>query len=315
MNDYRWCPTAMSVEILRAIVAKYEFGFEKDVVEAACAIMEGVGYDGWPPWLSLVVCNHATAVGICLLDELSRDINHTLHPTKFEHERLILNCRVVGDELGWKMSEIWSIEYVFFTRNDMHLKVYYHKVVQAIECMMSDLFDKISEGLGLVDAMRDVTEFVKWDDRLLYRVELGQYGDEAREIALAIKERRLYRFIGEIHLDSQKDAGEVLSQRSAPLLAQDFCDVGEFRDLAALRVLKVTQNYGIGPTKHPLLSVPFWRSGEPNTLFRLTEGDLSCISPGSFAETIIRVFVTDRKSVPDAKIAFEKWKGTVAPPK
>jgi hypothetical protein len=63
-------------------------------------------------------------------------------------------------------------------------------------------------------------------------------------------------------------------------------------------------------TRHPLLTVPFWRAGE-TTPIRLTETDISCIAPGAFAETTIRVFVTDRRYIADARQAFEKWQRAV----
>jgi hypothetical protein len=59
-------------------------------------------------------------------------------------------------------------------------------------------------------------------------------------------------------------------------------------------------------TQHPLLSVPFWCLGEQKTI-RLTKSDLSCISPASFAETTIRVFVTDKEFVVQARKAFTTW--------
>jgi hypothetical protein len=177
----------MSIQILAYIVNIHKIDIEPEGLEAAWAFMDGQVYEGFPSWLGSVVCNRSTGIDMCKLDSLSRDINHTMQPTKFEYDRLIINCRVVNEDLSWKMCEMSSIEYLFFNR--------------------------ISGDVGLADALTNAEEFVKLDDRLLYRVEKGQYGEAAQAMAMAIRERKLYRFIGEIHVNPQKDAAETYSQR------------------------------------------------------------------------------------------------------
>ena len=135
----------ISVEILRFIVEKYKLDIAKEVIDAACKYICGEVYDNFPGWLSQVVSNSRTDIDIDKFDYLSRDNNRTLSTNRFEYDRLIVNCRVIDNQLAWKLSEIPTIECMFYTRNDMHIRVYKHRVVQSIGCMIRDVLEQICQ--------------------------------------------------------------------------------------------------------------------------------------------------------------------------
>jgi HD superfamily phosphohydrolase len=306
--DARWDPLVMSTRVFRRIVAQCDSPIDADVVDAACDFIIGREHDSFPRWLCQVACNRATGIDLCKLDYLSRDVNRTLTTTKFEYDRLIVNCRVLDDELSWKVSEIPTIEYFFYNLNDMFLKVYYHRVVQALEFMIHDIFDIISDEIDLGNAIDDPAEFVRLDDRILLKVEHGTYGERAQQLALDMKLRKLYRFIGEIRVSPKNGPAGEYSQRPSQALAEDICrTTGKF-DASVIRVLLIRYRYGLSTTNNPILAVPFWRTGD-NKAFRLTNDDVCLIcTPSHFLETAIRVFAVDERYVNVVNEAFQLWK-------
>jgi hypothetical protein len=298
----------MSTRIFRRIVYQCGTPIDPYVVDAACNFIIGREHDSFPRWLCQVVCNRATGVDLCKLDFLSRDVNRTLTTTKFEYDRLIVNCRVLDDELSWKISEIPTIEYFFYNLNDMFLKVYYHRVVQALEFMIQDIFHMIADEIDLGNTLDDPAEFVRLDDRLLFKVEQGTYGERAQQLALDMKMRKLYRLIGEIHVSPKNNLAGEYSQRPSHALAEDICrTTGKF-DASAIRVLLIRYRYGLSTAENPILTVPFWRAGD-NRAFRLMKDDVCLIcTPSHFLETVIRVFAVDASYVNEVNEAFQLWK-------
>jgi HD superfamily phosphohydrolase len=305
--DPRWSPSTMATSLLKYIVETHGIGISSEVINAACNFILGYEYDGFPKWLSYVVSNRACGIDLCKFDCLSRDINRTLNTNRFEYDRLIVHCRVIGDELSWKLSEVPTIEYLFYNRNDMFLKVYSHRVVQALEFMIHDIFELISGQINLEDAVAEASEFSGLDDRILFKVATGRYGTEAALLAANITSRNIYRFVGEIKVKPLNEAGERYSQRPATDIADDICRQSGLSQSSAYRVLVMKYRSGLSLTQHPLLSVPFWKPGEAATI-RLRQDDLSCLSPANFAETTLRVFVTERSLVAEAKNVFDKWR-------
>lgn len=68
-------------------------------------------------------------------------MNRVLNTGSFIYDRLIYNSRVIDDQLCWKFSEIPTIEMFFYNFNDMAERVYKHRIVQAIELMIMDIFE------------------------------------------------------------------------------------------------------------------------------------------------------------------------------
>lgn len=298
-----WTPEEMSTKVLRYIVNKYNLDFDKEVIDAACQFILGEKYEKYPKWLSQIVNNQETAIDIVKLDYLSRDSNRSLNPSKFEYDRLIFNCRVIDDKLAWKLSEMPTIEYLFYSMNDMHLRVYKHRVVQSIQCMIEDIFYFIEKQAKLEEALDDPEIFSTLSDEILYQVEIGLYGKEAQEIATNIAKRILYKCVGEIKIKPDDNDGVRYSQSSTETIANDMS-----YDLhKVLRIVPMQFQYGISKTKHPLLTIPFWKKESMDKIIYLKEDEISCIVPAHFTETAMRIFVSDESKLKDAKTALAKW--------
>ena len=74
-----------------------------------------------------------------------------------------------------------------------------------------------------------------------------------------------------------------------------------------LRIVPMQFQYGISKTKHPLLTIPFWKKESMDKIIYLKEDEISCIVPAHFTETAMRIFVSDESKLKDAKTALAKW--------
>lgn len=307
--DISWSHEQMSCEILRFIVEKYKLDIAKEVIDAACKYICGEVYDNFPGWLSQVVSNSRTDIDIDKFDYLSRDNNRTLSTNRFEYDRLIVNCRVIDNQLAWKLSEIPTIECMFYTRNDMHIRVYKHRVVQSIGCMIRDVLEQISENdPSFESSLSDPEEFAKLDDNILLKVEYGYYGEIAQNLLKRIRERDLYKLVGEIRVKPDNVSGETYSQKMPSSIAIDISNsLDNGVDPSMLRVVSMKFRYGLSVNKNPMLTIPFWQSGNDH-IIKLKPDDLSCIVPAHFQETAMRVYVTDKSLLDSARSCFAKWK-------
>jgi HD superfamily phosphohydrolase len=304
--DPHWDHEEMGCKIIRHIVTKYHVVIDPTVIDAVCCFVQGHEYSGFPRWLSRIVSNHDCDIDVDKFDYLARDMNRSLSTCRFEYDRLIFHCRVVENQLAWKISEITTIERMFFNRNDMHQRIYQHRVNQSFKAMVQDMLGEAETYLNIESALEDPEAFCKLDCRILYLIEMGRCGEEAQRIAQAMQMRRIYKCFGEVRLKPENDEGLSYSQRPNSELVDDIAEYAGI-PADAIRVVKMQFRYGLDRNSHPLRRIPFWKPG-CDAIIRLTAEDISCIVPAHFAETGVRVFVTDPELLPQARAGFEKWK-------
>ena len=301
--DPKWSHRKMSAKIFSHIIEKYNIKFvlnetKDEVKEAAICFIEGVPYEGYPEWLSNIIINKNCKIDINTFDSLARDNIKTISTNAFEYDRLIVNCRVLDDnrdgkstkkQLAWKISEVPTIEWLFFTRNDMDSRVYKHRVVYAIGLMLYDVFEYVAEKIGIEEfkaILNDPEKFVNYDDNILYEIEQGEYGEEAKQIIERIKTRDLYKM-----KEEQKIKPETKLPPAFELVNKSIIKTNDYR------ITKINFKYGLAGQQNPLLAIPFWKSvqdAEGKTIgkeiLNLAESDLSSIGPASFREYVIRSY-------------------------
>jgi HD superfamily phosphohydrolase len=298
----------MSVDLLRHIVRKYALKIKEEVVEAACCYILGKEYKGYPVWLSKIVANHEDDIDLDKFDYLARDMNCALTFSSPEYSRLMLNCRVIGDNLAFKISERQTIVRLFQNRNDMFHRVYTHETVHAIESMITDVLDAAAPYLNFKESLTDIDKFCAMDDRILYSLERGDGGEEAQRLVRRISERQLYVCVGELHM-GRADSSHW-SQIESSSIEQQISSCSESLNVDEIRAVKCKYRYGIR-NRHPLLYIPFWSSSDCDKVIWLTESDLSTIAPVHFVEVDLRIFVTNVEKIRDGERAFEKWRNSL----
>lgn len=297
---------AMSIDILKFIIKKYDIKIKDEVIDAACYFIMGRAYPGYPKWLSRIIADKESDIDLDKFDYLGRDSNRSLSLSRFEYDRLILNCRVVEGQLAWRVSETHTIERLFFNRNDMHKRVYQHKTNQSINLMIDDIMAAADSKLRFADVLDDPESYCKLDDRILTYASNGDFGEEAQRLMKAISERRFFQLVGELRMSPTNNDGLTYSQIPNYQMEEDIAQYGSF-DVNMIKVVKMSFRYGLKPYSHPLKYIPFWKPGY-DKIFYLTDAELSCIAPVFFFEKAFRVFTKDPSIYEEVKKAFDKWK-------
>ena len=319
--DSTWTHEDMSCIILMQIYERYNIRkyVSEDVINAACCYIRGESYDKYPLWLSSIISNKETDIDLDKLDYLARDVNRTLNMSKLQFTRLILNCKVIDNKLAWKHSDIHLIQGLFYRRNDMHKRVYQHRVCNAISLMLVDMLFAAESYFNFESALYNVDEYIKLDDRIFSIILNGKCGEEAQKIAEDINCRRLYKCVGELRFRPDLQSEVTYSQLPRQQIEKNISDIDSNLPVNKLRVVKINYRYGISKNgKNPLELIPFWKSKQNkeddkssspvHETYYLTGDDISCIGPIHFYETSMRVFVTDPKFNNIATAAFEKWR-------
>lgn len=316
-----WQPVDMSETMFRYILKKHGINFPDHVVSAACNFILGHKYQEWHPWLSQIVRNLETNIDLNTFDYVMRDNRRTLNTSTFHYYRLISSCRVVAGKLSWKYCEVATIESLLYTRNELYMRVYYDQRSQAAMLMIHDIFQEIfrhSSGdkkdpgdLSLGHCLMSPEEFAKLDDRIMYCVERGEYGETARKLAERIMEGQLYHYVGQVPIKAGNNAGLVYSQNDPKSISQDLAPEGLPE---TLRVLTLAHKFGANNTT-PLLKVQFWQSSAGKVVpIKLQDGDISSVLADHFGDTQIRLFVVDKCYVTTAREALENLKKKIKGP-
>ena len=303
--DPEWDHEEMSVKIMKYIVQNYKIDIDPEIVDAAGDFIRGVEHPPYPKWLSRIIANHDCDIDLDKFDYLSRDKNRSCAITNFEYERLIVHCRVVEGELAWRISEIPTIDRLFYNRNNMHERVYQHRVNQAIGLMVSDMLFEADPFLEIEERLSDIPRFCSLDCRLQYLIESGLCGEAAQNIAIRMKRRQLYTCIGELREDPTTER-TTFSQEPTNQLLNEIASYGNV-PADKMRIAKLSFRYGLNKNFHPLLCINFW-SGNHDKIIRLNEDDISCIVPIHYVEVGLRIYVTDKTLMYEAKKQFESWK-------
>ena len=319
-REIQWQPVDMSEAMFRYILEKHGIHFSDDVVKAACNFILGHEYKEWPRWLSQIVRNLETNIDLNTFDYVMRDNRRTLNTSTFHYYRLISSCRVVEGKLSWKLCEVPTIESLLYTRNELYMRVYYDQRGQAALLMIQDIFKEIFQNalggnphhLELREYLMSPGEFAKLDDRIMYQVERGDYGEKAKALAYRIMEGNLYPYVGQVTIKADNKAGVQYSQNDPGTISED---VAPDNFWPALRVLTLGHKFGVENT-NPLLKVHFWRQGSNDQVgsIQLEKGEISSVLADHFGDTQIRLFVVDQANVTGAKEALEILKEKIKYP-
>lgn len=134
-----------------------------------------------PPSLSEII---HSAIDADQIDYLMRDAHYTAVPQgRIDFDRLVQTAVVHHEHLAWDRKGLPALEGFLVARSLMYSAVYFHKTVRIAEQMVARAVERSGASMQGIQKMVD-SELLNW---------LVDRGSFAREIALRIKYRRLYK--------------------------------------------------------------------------------------------------------------------------
>ncbi|XP_059837185.1 deoxynucleoside triphosphate triphosphohydrolase SAMHD1-like [Hypanus sabinus] len=300
-------------------------------------------YKGRPKeksFLYEIVANKRTGIDVDKWDYFVRDSYHLGIPNNFDYQRILKYARVCEVDnmkvICFRDKVAGDLYNMFYTRNALHRRAYQHRVVKIIESMITEamvLADPhiLISGSGgrqyrMSTAIDDMEAYTKLTDSIFEQILNSSQPEleEARTILNNIRNRRLYRCIGQAQAeDGQTQAEEgpaqaeqrkttkkekiaKLKTKLVEAVVSEQVDVKlEAKDLI---VNVIPMNYGM-QEKNPINNVRFYRKNNPDKAFKIRREQVSQMLPEKFLELLIQVFCkkTDKKTVEAAKGRFFEW--------
>lgn len=244
-----------------------------------------------------IVSNTRNKIDVDKWDYFARDCHHLGMQNNFDYNRLIKFARVCEVD-GWNQicyrdKEVFNLYDMFYTRFCLHKRAYQHRVVNAIDWMIVDVFLKANphiriEGTGgskftLSTAIGDMVAYTKLTDTIFDQIlnSTSEDLEDARLILGRILRRDLYTFLGEFPSDESREDIE----------AEWNTHIQKIKGKPDNYVVELIKfNYGMGPGD-PIQHVKFYNKKCQVIKRAINRDEVSHFLPATFEEKLIRIYI------------------------
>jgi HD superfamily phosphohydrolase len=196
-------------------IGKLIFGSPKKVPDSLKDILIWDDTDHMKQFMYEIVSNERTGTDVDKFDYLKRDSHYTGIVCPFDPQRLMQFFYIDRITKGSKVTYILEyhskaceqIDAMWRSRDDLHRRVYQHRVVKCIDLMITDMIVSCADmplddiGTKLCDAHKNLDTYLKLTDHYLF-VIAENYSARAKAISTRLHCRDLWPTIAMI--DSQK---------------------------------------------------------------------------------------------------------------
>jgi HD superfamily phosphohydrolase len=273
-----------SIIILKNIVNKYKINISSDelVVIGDLINPKNSNYDKWNKefkigkWIFEIISNPRNNVDVDKFDYINRDNRAIGLKLDVDFSRLLLQPRVINDEICYPIQAKESLYHLFFIRYQLHRRIYHHKTVKAIEILMSELLSELEKTDKISEYLTDVENMIKLVDSFIYNSD----NPKVKEIINKIETRRLPSIVFEnISLEEFTFPEEVFSK---------------FNE-GSYKIVKYKVGYTSGKNPNPLSNIKFYYPKNNMIISDITIENFSLLTNENHQEYIYRVYCIDEK--------------------
>lgn len=279
--------------ILEQIVNDYNINLSKEEIEQIKKYInpsedcEGFMYE--------IISNNRNGLDVDKFDYLMRDTKNIGLEYSLDCSRLIMQARVIDNEICYPEKLSFTIYKLFDMRYRLHKEIYSHPCVNQIELMYADILKSANNFYKITNSIKDMKDFIKLNDTIFNQIEfsVNKELEDARNIIKDIRNRKLYKFIGDFNNESNIN----INERNITC----YCDNLEPDDII---ILQLNRGY-TNSDKNPVDFISFYTLDKLDKKFKLPKDKVSALLPNIFQEKIIRVFCKNLDKIDDANKAFE----------
>jgi HD superfamily phosphohydrolase len=266
-----------------------------------------------PAFLSEIVANKRNSVDVDKFDYIQRDTLYCGLKQSCDFSRMMKFCRVIGDEICYKTTEVHNLYELFHSRASLHQRVYSHPKGKGIEFMVADAMTYADSAWdnSISSATQRPEDFCRIDDTVLKQIELSREPElqPARDIVSRIRRRDLYRFVNEFTVPT-----EYLNDFTPPR-EEDITQCQRQNNIVQLEPQDiVVNNLKIdwamkGQNKNPCDFVKFFKAAGSKDKFHIDRDKVSSLYPTTFLDRKVRVYSkkNDPDSIKAVSEAFEEY--------
>ncbi|KAI3641869.1 hypothetical protein MIR68_000138 [Amoeboaphelidium protococcarum] len=261
-----------------------------------------------------IVSNKRNGVDVDKFDYLRRDCYYVGESSTYDSSRLIINSKVLDNQIVWNKKDDWNLHRLFQSRLNLHRSVYTHKTCKSVELMLIDALQIADEELGISDSILHPQEYMNMTDGVVRDIERSKSErlQPARQILRRLRKRHLYKFVDELRLNPASAELVFQGRKMDDVISAEKIvecqDINQPFRLEASDVVVsfVHLNFGM-KDKNPLENIRFFNKFNPDVSFKIDQEDLSYLTPVCFQELTIYVFSRDATKVPAVQIAFRRF--------
>ena len=267
-----------SILLLEYIVSKYNITEldKDDVTFIKNLLLPDKNCKGY---MYQIVSNSKNGLDTDKFDYICRDSMNLGLSYSFDSSRILMQARVINNELCYPEKEVFSIYEMYHTRYRLHKQIYTHPGIQQLEYMYLEVLNEIDLLIDIKGSIDNVDKFIKITDNIFDSIKFidDEKYDNAKKLMDRIHHRKLYKFIEEINLNIDENINNKLLELKKKYNSDKYI------------IHKSTIGY-TSNNKNPVDNVSFYKSSEPYKSYNLSKEKVSKLIPNIFQETIIRIF-------------------------
>ena len=284
-----WTHESASAMMFEDLINSQNIDLDKVQVKFVQDLIKGDSSGYEKKFLFDIVANHRNSCDVDKFDYINRDCHFLGLFNKFDSSRLIHWSRVIDNEICYPVKEAFNLFELFHTRFTLFKKAYTHKTSHAIELMIVDILLAADKVLQISNSVENASDFMKMTDQILSLIEYSSNPEltEAQNILHRIRERSLYRLLGEYYIPEflSLDTNLVISHFDKILLEYDL-------NVSDLKIAFVKCNHGFG-NRNPLDHIKFYSKSDLSHSFTLKPEQVSGCMPQKYQETRLRIYLKD----------------------
>ncbi|KAJ2488841.1 hypothetical protein IWW37_004469 [Coemansia sp. RSA 2050] len=237
-----------------------------------------------------IVANKRNGVDVDKFDYIQRDCYNVGVNSSYDFQRLMLNSRVINDEVCYNAKEAFNLTEMFHTRYSLHKRVYSHRAAKAIEFMIVDALLIADPVLQISQSVTNPQKYQLLTDEIVRDIERspGPELREARDILARIHTRDIYKFVDEFILPADLAPIANSAYINEAKIAGYRSDNDDFAERDVLIDFCLI-HYGMRKD-NPVDRVSFYSKYETAEKFPISSSLISLCVPEKYEERIIRIF-------------------------
>jgi HD superfamily phosphohydrolase len=273
-----------SIIILDHVIKKYNINITEGEFKVISDLInpKTSDYEKWEEefkigkWLFEIISNPKNNVDVDKFDYINRDNRAIGLKLDVDFSRLILQPRVINDEICYPIQAKENLYHLFFIRYQLHRRVYHHKTVKAIELMLVDLLFELEKSHKISEYLNDVEKMISLVDSFIFNTG----NKKVNEILFKIETRQLPSLVFErMSLD--------------PILFSD--GVFDKFDENDYHKIDFKVGYTSGKNPNPLSKIKFYKPKNKNIIPGITIQNFSLLTNDNHQEYVCRVYCKNKE--------------------
>ncbi|KAJ1646180.1 hypothetical protein LPJ64_002325 [Coemansia asiatica] len=237
-----------------------------------------------------IVANKRNGVDVDKFDYIQRDCYNVGVKSSYDFSRLMLNSRVIDDEVCYSHKEAYNLTEMFHTRYSLHKRVYSHRAAKGIEYMIVDAMTIANPVLNIAGAVYDPNLYQGLTDDVLRDIERSREPElqEARDIISRIYTRDIYKFVDEFIMPADLSSIANRKHINEAAIVGFRADGDDFVEHDIL-INFSRKHFGMG-SENPVDHIKFYSKFKINEKFSIPSEMISMCMPQKYQERIVRIF-------------------------